>query len=76
MPTVMCLVGGLGNLGDAEIRATFNGGIGMVLVVPRDGPAVDQLLAALAADGHRAVVIGTVVQVQPGEPRYREADLP
>jgi phosphoribosylformylglycinamidine cyclo-ligase len=76
MPTVMCLVGGLGNLGDAEIRATFNGGIGMALVVPHDGPALDELLAGLAADGHRAVVVGTVVQVQPDEPRYREAELP
>ena len=39
MPSVMHLFGALGGLEDAELRATFNGGIGMVVVVARD--AVD-----------------------------------
>ena len=34
MPSVMRLFGALGGLDDAELRATFNGGLGMVAVVP------------------------------------------
>jgi phosphoribosylformylglycinamidine cyclo-ligase len=34
MPSVMRLMGALGGLEDDELRATFNGGLGMVLVVP------------------------------------------
>jgi phosphoribosylformylglycinamidine cyclo-ligase len=34
MPSVMHLFGALGGLQDDELRATFNGGIGMVLIVP------------------------------------------
>ncbi|HXG26597.1 MAG TPA: phosphoribosylformylglycinamidine cyclo-ligase, partial [Candidatus Binatia bacterium] len=33
MPSVMRLVAALGGLDDAEVRATFNGGLGMVVVV-------------------------------------------
>ena len=35
MPSVMRLFGALGGLDDAELRATFNGGLGMALVVAR-----------------------------------------
>ena len=35
MPSVMRLFGALGGLDDEELRATFNGGLGMVVVVPR-----------------------------------------
>jgi phosphoribosylformylglycinamidine cyclo-ligase len=59
MPSVMRLLGALGGLADAELRATFNGGIGMVLVV---GPgAVAATIEALAADGVEASVVGEVV---------------
>ena len=34
MPSVMRLFGALGGLEDDELRATFNGGLGMVLIVP------------------------------------------
>ena len=34
MPSPMRLFGALGGVEDDELRATFNGGIGMVLVVP------------------------------------------
>ncbi len=34
LPSVMRLMGALGGLEDDELRATFNGGLGMVLVVP------------------------------------------
>jgi phosphoribosylaminoimidazole (AIR) synthetase len=55
----MRLMGALGGLADGEIRATFNGGIGMVLVVPP--AAVDATLASLAADDVVAAIIGEVV---------------
>ena len=34
MPSVMRLLGALGGIEDDELRATFNGGLGMVVVVP------------------------------------------
>ena len=34
MPSVMRLFGALGGLDDEELRATFNGGLGMVVVLP------------------------------------------
>ena len=34
MPSVMALFGALGGLDDTELRATFNGGLGMVIVLP------------------------------------------
>ena len=37
MPSVMRLIGALGGLDDAELRATFNGGLGMVVAVPPAG---------------------------------------
>jgi phosphoribosylformylglycinamidine cyclo-ligase len=36
MPSVMRLMGGLGGILDDELRATFNGGLGMVIIVPAD----------------------------------------
>jgi len=66
MPSVMRLLGALGGIGDAELRATFNGGIGMVVVV---GPeAVDSAVAALP----EAVAIGTVAPVEELGGRYVE----
>jgi len=77
MPTVMRLIGALGGLGDAEIRATFNGGIGMALVVPDDAPALAEILAALAVEGFPGWVIGDVVEVDRlGGARYSEEQLP
>ena len=49
MPSVMRLFGALGGIEDDELRATFNGGIGMVAVVAPD--AVPTALAAFAAEG-------------------------
>ena len=46
MPSVMRLLGELGGVADAELRATFNGGLGMVLVVP---PGVAERTVGLAA---------------------------
>jgi phosphoribosylformylglycinamidine cyclo-ligase len=69
MPSVMRVLAALGGLEDEEVRATFNGGIGMVVIVER-GAATD-LDAALP----EAVLMGEVVPVgEPGR-RYVEAPL-
>jgi phosphoribosylformylglycinamidine cyclo-ligase len=62
MPSVMRFFGALGGLEDDELRATFNGGLGMVVVVPRD--AVDPTIAALAAEAIPAWLVGEVVPVE------------
>ena len=46
MPPVMRVLGALGGIADAELRATFNAGLGMVLVVPPDAAAATVALAA------------------------------
>ena len=74
MPSVMRLFGALGGLDDAELRATFNGGIGMAAVLPAEavGVAIDTLGAAAV----HASVIGEVVEVDAlGGARYEEAPL-
>ncbi len=45
----MRLLGALGGLDEAEMRATFNGGIGMVVVVAPE--AVDATIASFEAGG-------------------------
>jgi phosphoribosylformylglycinamidine cyclo-ligase len=59
LPSVMRLLGALGGLDDAELRATFNGGIGMVVVVAPE--AVDATISSIEAGGTVATVIGEVV---------------
>ena len=71
MPSVMRLMGALGGLDDAELRATFNGGLGMVVAVPPEG--VDAALAAAAERGIPGTVVGEVVQITAtGGRRYEE----
>ncbi len=67
MSSVMRLFAELGGISDAEIRATFNGGIGMVVVVAPDDVAVtmNQL-----SDG---IVIGNVSTTAALGGRYAEA---
>jgi phosphoribosylformylglycinamidine cyclo-ligase len=73
-PSVMRLFGALGGLEDDELRATFNGGIGMVAVVAPD--AVDTTIARLSQDGFPASVVGAVVPVDElGGARYVEGPL-
>ena len=56
----MRLVGALGGLDDDELRATFNGGLGMVVVVAPE--AVDATIAGAArTTGSDATVVGEVV---------------
>ena len=58
MPSVMRLFGALGGLDDEELRATFNGGLGMVMVVPP--AAVAAVIGATAEHGIEAMVVGEV----------------
>jgi phosphoribosylformylglycinamidine cyclo-ligase len=73
MPSVMQLLGTLGGLGAAELRATFNGGLGMVVAVP--AAAVDAALATAAAAGIGAYVAGEIVSAADlGGRRYVEVE--
>jgi phosphoribosylaminoimidazole (AIR) synthetase len=69
MPSVMALLGALGGIEDGEVRATFNGGLGMVVVVASD--AVPATFAALP----EAIVVGEVVPVKELGGRYAEGRL-
>jgi len=71
MPSIMRLVGALGGLSEAELRSTFNGGLGMVAVVPPAGVAT--AIASLAEAGFGAWQVGDVVAVEAGEARYSES---
>jgi len=74
MPSIMRLLGALGGLEDVELRATFNGGIGMAVVVPRD--AVDGANDAFGAMGISSITIGEVVDAtHAGGARYEEGSL-
>jgi phosphoribosylformylglycinamidine cyclo-ligase len=80
MPSVMRLFGALGGLDDMELRATFNGGLGMIAVVSPDAVPVAQ--SSLAEAGLEAPVVGTVVagdagdeEVAPEAARYAEVSL-
>ena len=74
MPSVMRLFGALGGLDDAELRATFNGGLGMIAVVAPE--AVETAQATLARAGLEAGVVGEVVDAAAhGGTRYLEGAL-
>lgn len=74
MPSVMRLVGALGGMDDAELRGTFNGGLGMVAIVPP--PSVPAAIASLAEHGVEATVVGEVVEADgPSGARYVEGPL-
>jgi phosphoribosylformylglycinamidine cyclo-ligase len=71
MPSVMRVLGALGGLDDAALRATFNGGIGMAVVVPPEAAATTIALASVR--GLPAWVIGEVVDTAAtGGSRYAE----
>ncbi len=74
MPSVMRLFGALGGLDDVELRATFNGGLGMVVVLPRE--AVAAATDAIAGFGLTALIVGEVVTAgEVGGARYVEGPL-
>ena len=73
-PSVQRVFGALGGLDDEEMRATFNGGLGMVAVLPRT--AVSAATAAIEAFGIPAMVVGEVVDAAEVDGlRYLEATL-
>ena len=75
MPSVMRLFGALGGLDDDELRATFNGGLGMVVVLP---PAAVEAAHRGVRDGRasRRLVVGEVVEAAAvGGARYVEGAL-
>jgi phosphoribosylformylglycinamidine cyclo-ligase len=71
MPSVMRVLGVLGGLSESELRSTFNGGLGMVCVVPAAGVAA--AIASLAEDGFAAWQVGEVVAIGASEARYSES---
>lgn len=71
VPPVMARIATLADLGGAEMRATFNGGIGMALVV--QSSAASEVIGLLAQRGQEAWAIGEVVPVEAtGPSRYHE----
>ena len=71
MPSIVRLVGALGGLSGEELRSVFNGGLGMVCIVPPE--AVGTTIACLAEDGLPAWPVGEVVAVDPPGARYSES---
>ena len=69
LPSVMRLLGALGGMEDDELRATFNGGLGMIVVVAPD--AVGSTIATLQR-GRRGGVAG---RRGPGRRRARRGAL-
>jgi phosphoribosylformylglycinamidine cyclo-ligase len=59
VPSVIRLIAALAGLDDTEMRATFNAGIGMVVVVGPD--RVPAAMDAFGAEGLEPVIIGEVV---------------
>ena len=75
LPSVQRLFGALGGIDERELRATFNGGLGMVVVVAPE--AVETALAALARTGPPAWLVGRVVSMAaPDAVRYEEGPCP
>jgi phosphoribosylformylglycinamidine cyclo-ligase len=71
MPSVMMLIGALGGLSEAELRSTFNGGLGMVCAVPAD--AVETAIRSLNDAGLAAWHVGDVVPIGADGARYSES---
>ncbi len=71
MPSVMRLIGALGGLSDAELRSTFNGGLGMVCALPEAGVAT--AISLCAASGFDAWRVGEVVTIDTAGVRYSES---
>jgi phosphoribosylformylglycinamidine cyclo-ligase len=70
-PSVIRLMGALGGLEDDELRATFNAGLGMVLVVPAD--AAERTVELARARNLGAWVVGDVRDAAELGSRYAEA---
>jgi phosphoribosylaminoimidazole (AIR) synthetase len=71
----MVVLGALAGLDGPELRATFNGGLGMTLIVPDDAAALT--VEAANECGVAAWIVGEVVETAAlGGVRYREEGRP
>ncbi len=71
MPPVMRMLGVIAGIGDVELRATFNGGLGMTIVVPAEAAA--RTVELSVARGVPAWIVGRVVEsASIGGKRYLE----
>ena len=70
LPPIMERIARVGPVERAELRRTFNCGLGMLLVVQRGRE--DDVARALSAIGEPAYDVGEIV-AQPGEPRVEFA---
>ncbi len=73
LPSVMRVLGALGGIPDPELRATFNAGLGMIVVVPAAAAARTVELAT--ARGVPAWVVGEAVEAEAIGGRYIEEGL-
>jgi phosphoribosylformylglycinamidine cyclo-ligase len=74
MPSVLHYVGALAGMDEDELRATFNGGLGMIAIVPPGG--VPLAIGTLSEAGVAATLVGEVVEATAvGGARYVEASL-
>jgi phosphoribosylformylglycinamidine cyclo-ligase len=73
-PSVIRLIAALAGIDDEESRSTFNAGLGMAIVVPRD--AAPFAIDAIQAAGTRAWLVGEVIDAAAAGPtRYVEGAL-
>ena len=74
VPSVIGLIAALAGIDDEESRSTFNAGLGMTIVVPRE--VVPLAIDAIQAAGPRAWLVGEVVDgAAAGPTRYVEGAL-
>lgn len=74
MPSSMRLFGALAGMDDDEVRATFNGGLGMIAVVAAE--AVPAAVAAFEGHGIPAAMVGEVIPADEADgTRYLEGPL-
>ena len=74
VPSVIGLIAALAGIDDEESRSTFNAGLGMTIVVPRE--VVPLAIDAIQAAGPRAWLVGEVVDAAVAGPtRYVEGAL-
>jgi len=71
VPSVIRLMGALGGISEAELRSTFNGGLGMVCIVPSE--ATGTAISSLQEDGLAAWQVGDVVAIDALGARYSES---
>lgn len=72
MPSVFCWLAEIGRIVPAEMLKTFNCGIGMVMVVPKE--AVSQVQAVLTGAGEQVYNLGEVTKRQSQPVTYSNLD--